>query len=60
MFQKTHRCVNCRRTLIIRKINPTFKTDYKDKAIEFVKEAKKRIGLRKGWNKLVTADKLSK
>ena len=59
MFQKTHRCVQCRRTLLLKKINPIFTTDERDQAIRFIKEAKKRIGMSKGWDQFITADKVS-
>lgn len=58
MFQKTHKCVKCGKTLPLVKVNPAFETDDIDEAIEFLQELKKREGLGKGWGKFVTADKL--
>lgn len=58
MLQKTHRCVNCGKNLSLPKVNPIFKTDKIDEAIQLIQEMKKREGLRKGWGKFITADKL--
>ena len=58
MFQKTHKCVKCERTLSIKKVNPTFEADNVDAAIHFLQELKKRIGLKGGLDEFVSADKL--
>ncbi|UCH02401.1 MAG: hypothetical protein JSV20_01005 [Candidatus Bathyarchaeota archaeon] len=59
MLQKTHKCVNCRKNLLLSKVNPVFETDKINEAIHLIQEMKKQEGLRKGWGKFVTADKLS-
>ena len=58
--QKTRQCVKCRTTLPVSDIN--FITDTNDihEAIAVLQELKKRIGERKGWGQLISADKLLK
>lgn len=58
MFQKTHKCVKCGKTLYLAKVNPVFETDDIDKTIQFLQKLKKQAGLRKGWGEFVTADEL--
>jgi hypothetical protein len=58
MFQKTHRCVKCRRTLLLRRVNPVFETDDVDEAIKCLQELKKRAALKTGWIDFIAAYKL--
>jgi len=58
--QKTRQCVKCRKTLSLSEINFIVDTNDIQEAITVLQELKKRIGERKGWGKLVSADKLLK
>ena len=58
MFQKTHRCVGCRRRLVLERVNPVFKTDDINEAIQILQALKKREALGEGWGEFVSADKL--
>ena len=58
MFQKTHKCVKCRKRLMLERVNPALETDDIDEAIEFLQKMKKRDALKKGWSEFVSADKL--
>ena len=58
MFQKTHKCVKCGKTLSIVKVDPAFETDDVDEAIHFLQELKRKEGLKKDWGTFTSADKL--
>jgi hypothetical protein len=58
--QKTRQCVKCRTTLPLSEISFITRTDDIQEAIVVLQELKKRIGQRKGWGQLISADKLLK
>lgn len=58
--QKTRQCVKCRTTLPLSEINFIADTNDIHEAIAVLQELKKRIGERKGWGQLISADKLLK
>lgn len=60
LTQKTRQCVKCRTKLILSEINFIAYTDDIQEAISVLQEMKKRIGQRKGWEQLISADKLLK
>ena len=58
MFQQTHKCVKCGKTLILSKIDLTHTTDERAQAIAFLQNLKWKNGLKEGTGEFITADKL--
>jgi hypothetical protein len=58
LFQKTHQCVKCGKTLSLVKVDPVLETDEVDEAIHFLQALKRREELKKNWGTFTSADKL--
>jgi len=58
MFQKSHACTNCRRTLNLEKVHVVFETDNMVEARAYLQELKKRDASKTPTIEFTTADKL--
>jgi hypothetical protein len=58
MFQKTHKCVKCGKTLTLSKVRNVFESDEISAVIRYVQNLKEKAGLKRGQGGFISADKL--